>query len=96
LQNINVSAPPIENSNLGQDIYNPMHRVHFSIQDENVELENFYQIPHVSKKPYSDVLNQMASASIQSNIEELPKIIKSSSQPKLEQEPQWLIVKSKH
>jgi hypothetical protein len=38
----------------------------------------------------------MASASIQSNIEELPKIIKSPSQQQLEQEPQWLIVKSKH
>jgi hypothetical protein len=96
LQNINVSAPPIENSNLEQDIYNPMHRVHFSIQDESVELDNFYQIPHTSKKPYSDVLNQIASASIQSNIEELPKIIKSSSQQQLEQEPQWIIVKSKH
>jgi hypothetical protein len=59
-------------------------------------LENYYQTPHASKKPYTDVLNQVASASVQSNIEELPKIIKSPSQQQLEQEPQWLIVKTKY
>jgi type IV secretory pathway VirB3-like protein len=60
LTNFNVSAPPVENIMLEHDIYNPPN-VHFRMSNESIHVDNHYQQPVSSKRPYKEIVTQRNS-----------------------------------